>query len=78
MAAENGQDVRPYRVYVESDKGVRLRRVWMGDARNTEHAARQAMKKNPQLRVDELVCIPGRHITKVPVRRNVEETITIG
>lgn len=74
----NGSTVRPYRVYVESAKGENLRRVWMGNARNTEHAARQTMKKNPRLSVDELVCIAGRHYAKVPVRRNTKETISVG
>lgn len=78
MTEEEDGKVRPYRVYVESDKGERLRRVWQGSGRNTEHAARQAMKKNPHLKVAELTVIPGRHITTVPVRRNVKETISIG
>lgn len=76
---ENGNgELRGYRVFVESEKGMKLRRVWKGQARNREHAARQAMKANPNLKADEVVPIPDRNYQKVPVKRNTRETISVG
>lgn len=78
MSEDNGHELRGYRVFIESEKGEKLRRVWRGKARNREHAARQAMKANPRLSVDEVVPIADRNYQKTPVKRNVKETISVG
>lgn len=70
-------DVRPYKVLEQQRNGT-YRVIWEGDARNSEHAARQAFKDASKKSEDELITVPLKMWTPVPVKRNVKETVSVG